>query len=153
MRMAGNAVIGWDMGAALQLGTALGISPIAVAELLPPIEAVMVRKINEEMRSGRAERFNISHVDSFAGAGQIPGPLQVHPVFGCRLEEGSQAHRSVRRQRCLTLDQTLNPRAGNTQLFGQRRCLHAQRSEIELGEHFAGMGRMCQQAHGGSFQW
>ena len=54
MRMAGNAVIGWDMGAALQLGAVLGISPIAVAELLPPIEAVMVRKINEEMRSGRA---------------------------------------------------------------------------------------------------
>ena len=57
--MSGSAVIGWDMGAALQMGMALGISPIAVAELLPPIEAVMVRKINEEMRSGGAERFNI----------------------------------------------------------------------------------------------
>ena len=45
-------MIGWDMGAALQLGAALGISPIAIAELLPPIEAVMVRKINEEMRAG-----------------------------------------------------------------------------------------------------
>ena len=59
LRVSGSAVIGWDMGAALQLGTALGISPIAIAELLPPIEALMVRKINEEMRSGRAERFNI----------------------------------------------------------------------------------------------
>ena len=47
------------MGAALPLGAALGISPIAIAELLPPIEAVMVRKINEEMRSGRAEGLNI----------------------------------------------------------------------------------------------
>ncbi|MCV2876349.1 hypothetical protein OE810_08760 [Rhodobacteraceae bacterium XHP0102] len=47
-------MIGWDMGAALQLGAALGISPIAVAELLPPIEAVMVRKINDEMRAGSA---------------------------------------------------------------------------------------------------
>lgn len=46
------------MGAALQLGVALGLSPLAIAELLPPIEAVMVRKINEEMRSGSAERLN-----------------------------------------------------------------------------------------------
>jgi len=52
-------VIGWDMGAALQLGTALGICPLAIAELLPSIEAVMVRKINEEMRSGFAEGLNI----------------------------------------------------------------------------------------------
>jgi hypothetical protein len=59
LRVSGSAVIGWDMGAALQLGAALGISPIAVAELLPPIEAVMVRKINDEMRSGRAEGLNI----------------------------------------------------------------------------------------------
>lgn len=58
MRVAGNAVIGWDIGAALQLGAALGINPMAIAELLPPIEAVMVRKINEEMRSGSAERLN-----------------------------------------------------------------------------------------------
>ena len=46
------------MGAALQLGVALGLSPLVMAELLPPIEAVMVRKINEEMRSGSAERLN-----------------------------------------------------------------------------------------------
>ena len=58
LRVAGSAVIGWDMNAALQLGAALGISPMAIADLLPPIEAVMVRKINEEMRSGSAERFN-----------------------------------------------------------------------------------------------
>lgn len=37
------------MGAALALGTALGISPLIVAELLPEIEAVMVRKVNEQM--------------------------------------------------------------------------------------------------------
>jgi hypothetical protein len=54
MRVAGNAIIGWDMGAALQLGAALGVSPIAIAELLPPIEAVMVRKINEEMAAERS---------------------------------------------------------------------------------------------------
>lgn len=32
---------------------------MAVAELMPPIEAVMVRKLNEEMRSGSVERLNI----------------------------------------------------------------------------------------------
>ena len=47
--MSGGAVIGWDMGAALQLGCALGLSPLIIAELLPPIEAVMVRKTNEEI--------------------------------------------------------------------------------------------------------
>ncbi|MFU8899688.1 MAG: hypothetical protein ACNA7L_12400 [Roseinatronobacter sp.] len=51
LRVSGSAVIGWDMGAALQLGVALGLSPLVIAELLPPIEAVMVRKINEDTRS------------------------------------------------------------------------------------------------------
>ncbi len=44
-----GGVIGWDMGAALALASALGICRMAVAELLPAIEAVMVRKINEQM--------------------------------------------------------------------------------------------------------
>ena len=47
----GTIVIGWDMTAALAMAAALGIPPLAVAELLPPIEAVMVRKLNEEARS------------------------------------------------------------------------------------------------------
>ena len=50
--MSGGAVLGWDMGAALQLGSALGLSPLILAELLPPIEAVMVRKINETLQAG-----------------------------------------------------------------------------------------------------
>ncbi|WP_254368031.1 hypothetical protein [Paracoccus sp. Z118] len=37
------------MSAALALGDALGIPPLAMAELLPVIEAVMVRKLNEEL--------------------------------------------------------------------------------------------------------
>ena len=44
-----GAVIGWDLNAALALGDALGIPPVAMAELLPLIEAVMVRKLNGEM--------------------------------------------------------------------------------------------------------
>ena len=53
--MSGGAVLGWDMGAALQLGAALGLSPLIIAELLPPIEAVMVRRINEQAGSGSLE--------------------------------------------------------------------------------------------------
>jgi len=47
----GGAVIGWDMSAALALGHALRIAPLAMAELLPAIEAVMVRKLNEQLVS------------------------------------------------------------------------------------------------------
>ena len=44
-----GAVIGWDLTAALGLATALGIPAPVTAELLPIIEAVMVRKMNEQM--------------------------------------------------------------------------------------------------------
>jgi hypothetical protein len=56
--MSGGAVLGWDMAAVLQLGTALGLSPLIIAELLPPIEAVMVRKLNERDSSGSLEGFD-----------------------------------------------------------------------------------------------
>ena len=46
-------MLGWDMGAALALAQALGIAPLITAELLPEIEAVMVRKLNEQMEGGR----------------------------------------------------------------------------------------------------
>jgi len=49
MRVIPGAVIGWDMGAALAMGAALGISSPAIAELLPAIEAVMVRRVNEQI--------------------------------------------------------------------------------------------------------
>jgi len=52
-------VIGWDLGTALSLASALGICPIATAELLPAIEAVMVRQLNEQMNSGGLEGDNI----------------------------------------------------------------------------------------------
>ena len=44
-----GAVIGWDMSAALALGSALCVPPLAMAELLPVLEAVMVAKLNEQM--------------------------------------------------------------------------------------------------------
>ena len=51
MRVAGKAVIGWDLGAALALAHALGVSPMVVAELLPDLEAVMVRRIIEKIEA------------------------------------------------------------------------------------------------------
>ena len=53
LRVVSGAVLGWDMGAALALAQALGIDTLIAAELLPEIEAVMVRKLNEQMEGGR----------------------------------------------------------------------------------------------------
>lgn len=47
-----GAVLGWDMGAALAMAQALGIDPLIATELLPEIEAVMVRKLNEQIGDG-----------------------------------------------------------------------------------------------------
>ncbi len=47
-----GAVLGWDMTAARAMAAAMGICPSAIVELLPMIEAVMVRKLNEG-REGR----------------------------------------------------------------------------------------------------
>ena len=44
-----GAVIGWDLSAALALGDALGVPPLAMAELLPGIEAVKINRLNEQM--------------------------------------------------------------------------------------------------------
>jgi hypothetical protein len=57
----GTVVLGWDMTAALAMTQALGVDPLIAAECLPVIEAVMVRKFNEQrtaddrvsLRSGR----------------------------------------------------------------------------------------------------
>ena len=50
--MAPGAVLGWDMGAALAMAQALGVNMLIAAELLPEIEAVMVRKLNEQIGDG-----------------------------------------------------------------------------------------------------
>lgn len=47
-----GAVLGWDMGAALAMARALGMDPTATAELLPTIEAVMVRSLNARTEGG-----------------------------------------------------------------------------------------------------
>ena len=50
-----GAVLGWDMGAALEMGRALGIAPLAVVELLPVIEAEMIRQTNQKIEEGRGD--------------------------------------------------------------------------------------------------
>jgi len=54
--VAPGAVLGWDMGAAIALAQALGVNTLIAAELLPEIEAVMVRKLNEEMAGEAGEK-------------------------------------------------------------------------------------------------
>ena len=55
LRVIPGAVLGWDMGAAFAIAQALGVNTLIVAELLPEIEAVMVRKLNEQLRDGKAD--------------------------------------------------------------------------------------------------
>jgi len=50
-------VLGWDMTAALAMARALGVDTRAAAELLPVIEAVMARALNEQM-DGETRRPN-----------------------------------------------------------------------------------------------
>lgn len=45
---AAGTIVGWNMCAALAMASALGIDPALVAEILPEIEAVMVRALNEQ---------------------------------------------------------------------------------------------------------
>ena len=52
LRVIPGAVLGWDMGAALALARALGFDTLIAAELLPEIEAVMVRKLFEQIADG-----------------------------------------------------------------------------------------------------
>ena len=46
-------VLGWDMTAALAMARALGVDPLIAAECLPEIEAVMVRRVNEQIAATR----------------------------------------------------------------------------------------------------
>ncbi|AET73300.1 hypothetical protein EMVG_00014 [Emiliania huxleyi virus PS401] len=45
--MGGGGVIGWDMTAALALAEAMGVHRSIAADLLPALEAVMVRSMKE----------------------------------------------------------------------------------------------------------
>lgn len=51
IRVIPGAVLGLDMTAALAIAGALGLNTLACAELLPDIEAVMVRCLNAQMKA------------------------------------------------------------------------------------------------------
>ncbi|MFP1646053.1 DUF7697 family protein [Pontitalea aquivivens] len=51
--LGGGTILGWDMGAALAMARALGIDARVAAEVLPALEAVMVRRLNAQMGEGR----------------------------------------------------------------------------------------------------
>ena len=55
LRVIPGAVVGFDMGAALDLGAALGVPRIAAAELLTIIEAVAVRQMNAAAEAARGQ--------------------------------------------------------------------------------------------------
>jgi hypothetical protein len=55
LRVSPGAVLGWDMGAAFALAQALGVNTLILAELLPEIEVVMVRKLNEQLSEVQAD--------------------------------------------------------------------------------------------------
>jgi hypothetical protein len=48
-----GSLLGWDLGVGLDLARALGLNLFVVAELLPAIETVAIRKINEHLRAMR----------------------------------------------------------------------------------------------------
>jgi len=47
-----GGVTGFDLGAALMMGSALGVPALILAELLPAIEAVAVREMNNRSEGG-----------------------------------------------------------------------------------------------------
>jgi pimeloyl-ACP methyl ester carboxylesterase len=49
LRATRQIILGWDMGAALAMAHALGINGLAAMELLPEIEAIMVKRVNEQI--------------------------------------------------------------------------------------------------------
>lgn len=51
LRAIPGAVLGLDMTAALAIAEALGLNPLLCAELLPDIEAMMVRGLNAQMKA------------------------------------------------------------------------------------------------------
>jgi hypothetical protein len=51
LRAVPGAILGWDFGAAMAMAEALGVNPVAAAEILPEIEAIAVRHLNERMRT------------------------------------------------------------------------------------------------------
>lgn len=50
--LGGTVVTGWDMTAVLAMGEAMGLPRELVVDVMPEIEAMMVRKLAEAGRNG-----------------------------------------------------------------------------------------------------
>lgn len=55
LRVSDGGVLGWDMGAVLAMADAAGVDRRAAVELLPVIEAAMVRALNVQIRAQRPQ--------------------------------------------------------------------------------------------------
>ena len=53
LRVSDGAVIGWDMAAVLAMAAASGLDRRTAVELLPPVEAAMVRAVNAQIAAQR----------------------------------------------------------------------------------------------------
>ena len=53
LRVSDGAVIGWDMAAVLAMAAASGLDRRAAVELLPTVEAAMVRAVNAQIAAQR----------------------------------------------------------------------------------------------------
>lgn len=51
LRTDNGRVVGWDLNAGLALADALGVPPFLAAEILPEIEVIACRKINEMLEN------------------------------------------------------------------------------------------------------
>ena len=49
LRASQQTILDWDMGAALAMAQALGVNGLVAMELLPEIEAIMVKRVNEQI--------------------------------------------------------------------------------------------------------
>jgi hypothetical protein len=64
--------------------------------------------------------------------------------------EKNRARRiAVSREGRLTFDQAFDPGSGNLKACREGDCAHLERAEIQLCQDFAGMGRVCHEAHVG----
>jgi hypothetical protein len=52
LRAVPTAILGWDFGAALAMARALGVNPVVAAEVLPEIEAIAIRQMNDRLKIG-----------------------------------------------------------------------------------------------------
>jgi hypothetical protein len=56
LRAIPGGVVGLDLGAALATAAALGVDPLWAAEILPALEPVFVKSVNDRLEAARETR-------------------------------------------------------------------------------------------------